>query len=270
MAARLTRLSAGDLGAVLGLLDLSPVENAYLSSEARLNGPDALPWWGVAAGGALRSVVMGGPVVVPWITEPDDAAVLAGALTQQLAPRMSVGPRNAVWSLHRGRGAPPLRETRDAQPLLAVGSSELAAAEPAPLRRATLAEVGALSVAAAEMHREEIGGEGAALDPAAWRARMTTLIDRGWSYVWTEGRTLVFKCELSAVTPYTVQLQGVWTAPTHRRQGVARRALVTLCRQLLAEVASCSLYVNAGNAGAERLYRELGFSPVGEYATLLY
>ncbi len=270
MVARLTRLSSGDLDAVLALLDGSPVENAYLSSEARLNGPETLPWWGVAAGGTLRSVVMGGPVVVPWITEPGDAAVLAGALTQQLPPRMSVGPRGAVWSLHHGRGAPPLRETRDAQPLLAVGPAGLVTAAPAPLRRATLAEVGQLSVAAAQMHREEIGGDGTALDPAAWRARMTTLIERGWSYVWTEGRTLVFKCELSAVTPLAVQLQGVWTAPSHRRQGVARRALVTLCRQLLAEVATCSLYVNAGNAGAEQLYRQLGFAPAGEYATLLY
>ena len=270
MSARLIRLSTGDLPAVFDLLDAAPVENAYLRSEAMYNGPDEAPWWGVRAGGALRSVIMAGPVVVPWIPEPGDAELLAGALAQQLPPRMSVGPRTDVWTLHRGRGAPPLSETRDAQPLLSVRRTGLVGAADAPIRRSTLAEVGVLSVAAAAMHREEIGGDGLAPDPGAWRARMTTLVGRGWSYVWSEGRTLIFKCELSAVTPHTVQLQGVWTAPSHRRQGVARRALVTVCRQLLREVESCSLYVNAGNSGAERLYEALGFAPVGEYATLLY
>ncbi|MFN2452185.1 MAG: GNAT family N-acetyltransferase [Candidatus Dormibacteria bacterium] len=269
-AARLIRLSAADLPVVFDVLDAAPVENAYLRSEAQYNGPGDAPWWGVTAGGALRSMVMAGPVVVPWIPEPGDAEVLAAALAQQLPPRMSVGPRVDVWTLHRGRGSPPLRETRDAQPLLCVGRAGLLGVAQAPIRRSTLADVGLLSAAAAAMHREEIGGDGVALDPAAWRARMTTLVRRGWSYVWSEDRTLIFKCELSAVTPRTVQLQGVWTAPSHRRQGVARRALLTVCRQLLREVDSCSLYVNAGNTGAERLYETLGFTPVGEYATLLY
>ncbi|GAC1338372.1 MAG: GNAT family N-acetyltransferase [Candidatus Dormibacteria bacterium] len=270
MAATLTRLSTRDLPAVYALLDTAPVENAYLRSEARFSGPDISPWWGVVEDGALRSVVMAGPVVVPWISEPGDARVLAAALAQQLPARMSVGPRKAVWMLHHGRGSPPLREARDAQPLLALCSKHLARVEAVPVRLATPDEVSALSAAAAAMHREEVGGDGSALDPEAWRARMATLVSRGWSYTWSEGSTLIFKCELSALTPHTVQLQGVWTAPSHRRQGVARRALGTVCAQLLQQVASCSLYVNAGNVGAELLYRKLGFEPVGEYATLLY
>jgi len=270
MSPKLVRLQAADLGAVFTLLDAAPVANAYLRSEAQFTGPDLAPWWGVVGEGVLRSVMLGGPVVVPWVAEPDDARLLAGALAHQLPPRMSVGPRAAVWSIHRERSFPPLREARDAQPLLAVRRGQLVGVDPLPVRRAGADDVDALSIAAAAMHHEEIGSDGAAMEPMAWRARMSTLVSRGWSYVWSEGPTLVFKCELSALTPHTVQLQGVWTAPSHRRRGIARRALGTVCAQLLEEVACCSLYVNAGNVGAERLYAELGFEPVGEYATLLY
>ena len=107
-------------------------------------------------------------------------------------------------------------------------------------------------------------------DPAGWRRRMASFIDRGWSWVWTEAGEVVFKAELSAWTPEVAQLQGVYTSPRHRRRGIAHAGLAAVCAQVLASVPRCTLYVNGYNTGALRLYAGLGFRPAGTFATVIY
>ena len=46
--------------------------------------------------------------------------------------------------------------------------------------------------------------------------------------------------------------------------------MAAVCAELLAQVPVCSLYVNAYNEPALRLYRRLGFRQVGEFATFIY
>jgi predicted GNAT family acetyltransferase len=58
------------------------------------------------------------------------------------------------------------------------------------------------------------------------------------------------------------ELAGVWTAPRHRRRGLAE----AVCRRLLTGFAARGgelVWLSAGNATSERLYRRLGFEPVG-------
>ena len=263
----LCRLAPSDHAALARLLEQDVVRTCYMRSELRLN-PGLGSWWGLGGGGALRAALIGGSLVVPWIPDPADAPVLAEAVVHQ-PPRMIVGPaesvRALVAALERIRRP---QQVRDPQPLLVLDHAPEVPAS--PVRRSTRADLEPLVLAAAAMHREEMGVDPMTVDAQGWRARMITLIDRGWSWVWMNGPEVVFKAELSGWTPEVVQIQGVWTNPRWRRRGVAAAALGAVCASLLREVPLCSLYVNGYNAPALRLYDRLGFTRAGDYSTVMY
>jgi ribosomal protein S18 acetylase RimI-like enzyme len=268
----LRRLTPEDAPAIAALLDADRLQNVYLRSELRLAGL-AGQWWGVdgADRGQLKAVLLGGPLVVPWIPDLDDVDRLAEALSRQQPPRMLVGPRAQVLALHAARHpAPALRELRDPQPLLVLDRAHVPPPTDTGVRRGTADDLERLTVAAADMHREEMGVDPLAIDPAGWRTRMGTLIQRGWSWVWTEGDEVVFKAELSAWTPDAAQIQGVWTAPHRRNSGIGTAAMAAVTRAVLDDVPHCTLYVNHYNVPARRVYDRLGFEQVASLATLMY
>ena len=269
MQLTLTRLGDGDVGSLARLLDADPIGRVYLRSEMRLGSLTHGHWWGLGAGDDLHAVILGGPLVVPCLPDPVDAVVLGEALRRQTPARMMVGDRAAVMALHETTTPQrQAREIRCPQPLLVIRG--LVPAPSVPVRRATPADLIAVSAAAAAMHQEEMGIDPLQVDASGWRTRMATLIDRGWSYLWTEAGEILFKTELSAWTPEAVQLQGVYTAPRWRGRGVATAALAAVCRDLLSRAGACSLYVNHYNTVARRLYDRLGFEEIGEMATIVY
>jgi ribosomal protein S18 acetylase RimI-like enzyme len=265
--ARVRELAARDASEVARLLAWDPAANAYLRSELR-DGLRAGEWWGVEDGDGLRAVVSGRALLVPWIPREQDARLLAVELAGPQV-RMLVGPRPSVLALHAALGR-LAREVREPQLLLGVGAGTLAATAEAPLRRATRADLNELVVAAAHMHREEMGVDPLLVDANGWRARMLQLVDRGWSWVWRHNGRILFKAELSAWTPEAVQIQGVYTAPVARGRGVATRALASMCAALLRETALCTLYVNHYNSVALSVYRRVGFHSLSRFATVIY
>jgi len=265
--ARARELTRKDEAALATLLATEPVQNVYLRSELR-SGVRPGEWWGVEDDRGLRSVVSGGALLVPWLDRDGDAGLLAPALVSR-GVRMLVGPRDPVLALHAALGR-PAREVRHPQLLLGVGRRTLMTPPSVPLRRATRHDLEQLVVAAAAMHREEMGVDPLSVDANAWRARMTSLIDRGWSWVWRERGQILFKAELSAWTPEAVQIQGVYTAPQARGRGIATSALAAMCIALLGDSATCTLYVNHYNSVAISLYRRIGFTEVATFATVIY
>ena len=268
-AVRTGRLNWADLAPLQHLLDAEPVHNAYLRSELR-QGLDGGDWWGVRDGDCMRAALLAGSLAVPCLSSRDDAALLAESACASVPPRMLVGPRGAVMALRDELTTQRPREVRDPQPLLTLGRDDELPQAPNRVRLATRADIDGLVTAAAAMHREEMGVDPLTVDAAAWRARMVTLIDHGWSWVWGEGGDVLFKAELSAWTPEAVQIQGVYTHPGRRGQGIARAGLAAVCRSLLEQVPVCSLYVNHYNTTALRLYDRLGFHRAGDFATVIY
>ena len=264
------RVGPTEAAALERLLESDPVHNVYLRSELRLLGT-AAPWWCVSDGAELRAAVLAGPLTVPYVPDRADAPRLADATRTHTPPHLMVGPREAVLALHacqehRRRA----REIRDPQPVMVIDRQRLRVLAPAPLRRGTRRDVDVLASAAGAMHREEMSADTAPPDGSAWRARMTQLVDRGWSWAWIENGEVVFKAELSAWTPDVVQVQGVFTAPARRGRGVATAGMVALCSLLLETVPLVTLYVNGYNEVAQRLYRRVGFESQGEFATVMY
>jgi predicted GNAT family acetyltransferase len=154
--------------------------------------------------------------------------------------------------------------------VLVLDRGNLPGAPNSGVRPAAVDDLEALAVAAASMHREEMGVDPYEGEPMGWRNRMATFIERGWSWVWMDSGQVIFKVELSAWTPDVVQLQGVYTSPSHRGRGIATAGLAGVCARLLADVPRCALYVNHYNTVALRLYARLGFTPAGTFATVIY
>jgi RimJ/RimL family protein N-acetyltransferase len=265
-----TRVGPAEVGALERLLDSDPIVNVYLRSELRLLG-SAAPWWCVSDGSELRAAVLAGALTVPYLPDPSDAPRLAEATRAATPPHLMVGPRSAVLALHQclepRRHA---REIHDPQPVMVIDRQRLRVLPPAPIRPSTRRDVDTLAIAAAMMHREELSADTAPPDASAWRSRMTQLVDRGWSWVWTEGGRVVFKAELSAWTADVVQVQGVFTGPWRRGRGVATAGMTALCSLLLDQVPLVTLYVNGYNRAALRVYDRVGFEQQGEFATVMY
>jgi GNAT superfamily N-acetyltransferase len=269
-ALRVTRLGPAHTGQLAALIDREPVINVYLRSELRL-GFEAGDWWGAFEDDQLTSVVLGWSLVVPYIPDLEAAAPLAQALVAGAQPRMIVGHRASVMALHNAfRPAKPARELRDPQPLMVLDRGDLQGTPSNDVRPSTRGDLEALIVAAARMHREEMGIDPLAVDAPAWRMRMLSLIERRWSWIWMRHREVLFKAELSAWTPEVVQIQGVYTAPKYRGQGIARAGLAAVCAHVFNDVPRCSLYVNQYNVIAQRVYERLGFRAADVFATVMY
>jgi ribosomal protein S18 acetylase RimI-like enzyme len=195
--------------------------------------------------------------------------VFADATTRSRA-RMIIGDEQAVSRLWEAARAymPAAREDRPGQPVFAIDRP------PAPggsrLRHATRSDLELLLPAAAATHEGEIGVDPLAADPEGFRRRTRQQIDEGRSWVWIEGRTILFKAEASAWTPHAVQLQQVWVDPEVRNQGYGRRGLSDLICFLLERVPCVCLFVRADNPAAIRLYEAVGMERVGSYRSLLF
>lgn len=75
----------------------------------------------------------------------------------------------------------------------------------------------------------------------------------------------------NAALPDIVQVGGVWTPPALRGRGYARAVVAAALRDARARgVAHAILFTGGDNLAAQRAYRALGFTPVGDYALVLF
>jgi uncharacterized protein len=171
-----------------------------------------------------------------------------------------------------GRTKPPAARLVSPQQLYILPRGERDAAhEPvSSLRLARPEELDALFLASAQMHREETGEDPLAQHPETFRSHVRHRIQTQRAWVWfDQHRRLIFKVDISAQSRYGVQLSGVWTAPFARNQGIARRALTDLCVELFRRGwPRITLYVNAENAPARRVYERIGFVYHADYKTI--
>lgn len=208
------------------------------------------------------------------LTARSDAAFAAFAQLARTMPpeRMIVGSRTQIerwWGYLRPWHRPP-RAVRTRQPLYAISRATLRGSRTdANVGRATLAELDEIARESAAMIAHEIG---IAPNPnaPAFRERAARIIRQGWEWRWQENGELRFQCNIGALTAQTAQIQGVWTPQVVRGHGYATRALGAVCDHLLDRSPTLSLYVNDFNLPAIAVYERLGFTPVGEFTTLLF
>jgi uncharacterized protein len=263
MVTRENRLIEPDLSRVLQFCAEDPIERVYLEEVAR-RGPGRLV--ATVDGGAVTALCHVGANLVPSGSGCEAFADVAVAAR----PKMFIGNEQAVsdlWGAVRSRMQTP-REDRPGQPVFAISD----APEPGAtrIREATRADFELLLPACAATHEGELGLDPMAADAEGFRRRTLQQIEEGRSWIWAEGRTILFKAEASAWTPRAVQLQQVWVDPEVRGQGHAQRGLRDLVRLLLERVPRVCLFVRADNPAAIRVYEAIGMARIGTYRSVLF
>lgn len=271
-------LTDDDLPSLHRLLERDPIGNAVVSSRvhaARSLDPRRLGGTvlGVRNHGEVVAACYSGGNFVPLGGTADDLVRIAECAARR--PRIAtsvVGPAEAVatvWpALARYWEAP--REVRRSQPLLVLRADPALRGE-AAVRRVRMADLDRYVPAAAAMFMEELGvPPERSATRAAFRARVGELIRSGRAFARFDGSgEVVFKADFGAVTPQTIQLQGVWVRPDLRGQGIGTAAVATVLRSALRLAPSASLYVNDFNAPARRVYEKLGMRQHGLLSTVL-
>ena len=273
-------LGDDDAAGALAFLRRDPVINVYLISrlleerfvsstqivEVRHNGRVAL----------LASLATN-VVLAAHSDAPSD--ILDGAisvigeriLTRMIPVRAIISPAHLVerlWKQIHTRLDPPT-VVRMNQPIYAI-SPGTAHPDLTESRYSTVRDLDALVPAAAAMHKEEVGIDPLERDAVGYRERIRELVEKKRSLVLVRDRTIVAKCEFSAVTPEAVQLMGVWTHPSHRRQGYGTRLLSEVCGHLGRKGHTVTLFVNDFNQPAIAMYEALGFERIGMNRALIW
>jgi uncharacterized protein len=204
--------------------------------------------------------------------EPVAIAAFGEHAKRHRGERMMVGPREtvrALWQTVADWHAAP-RLVRDRQFVMAVDRKRLRPQEHrAVVRHAKPEEWHAVAESSAEMIRQEL-----AYDPRRgspdFAEGIRYMIERNlWWVAEADGR-LCFFCNVGPWCDRTIQLQGIWTPPELRGQGLATASLAAVCDRLLDVSPTISLYVNDFNENAVALYRRVGFEHVGDFQTLLF
>jgi uncharacterized protein len=186
--------------------------------------------------------------------------------------RMIVGERETVrafWEVVRGWHVAP-RLVRDRQLVMMVDRARLQPYERrVAVRQAQMEDWSAVADGSAQMVRQEL-----AYDPRRgipeFGAGIRAMIERKLWWVGSSDGRLCFFCNLGPWCRRTIQLQGIWTPPELRGQGLAAASLGAICDRLLEISPTLSLYVNDFNEPAIALYRRVGFEHVGDFQTLLF
>jgi predicted GNAT family acetyltransferase len=257
-----------------------PAYNAFLLGQIARGALSSEAIAGVILGyfrGEVLAGVMccGSNLVMSHGTVPE--AITHFALFARQSPyviRVIIGEDNVVDQFMEAHGRHPeaIALERSGQILFELhkGSMVFTGDEPR-LRAAAVEELAPVMDLDRGMIGEELG-----IDPfkgeqrlyrEGWLRRIREL--RAW-VIGPHGGPLQFKVEQSAVSDQVIQISGVYTVPTMRRQGLATAALGEMCRHLFQDVPLVTLYVDGANARAVSLYKRLGFRDVGRIRTVWF
>ena len=271
-------LGTSDLDAFVALAEQDPVVNVFALYRARTTSLEPR-WlggevWGRFVDGELVAACHVGANLVPIQATADDARAFAErAMTRSRTVSTIVGPHEAVkvlWNaLSQSWGSP--REIRWLQPHLVIDGPPQVEPDHA-VRRTTRHDMAALYPACVAMYTEEVGVSpelGGHSD--LYRARVTQLTSRGWSFARFEGGRVVFKAEVACATAHAAQIQGVWVPPDRRGEGLAVAGMAAVVTMVRADIApTVSLYVNEWNQPARRAYRRVGFRETSRFSTVMF
>jgi predicted GNAT family acetyltransferase len=125
-----------------------------------------------------------------------------------------------------------------------------------------------LVLASAAMAKEESGNDAQARNPGLFRERVQVRLKKKGDFIHKIEGEIAFKASVSALLDFGGQIEGVYTAPAFRRQGLARRGTAYVSQWVLARAESAFLLVNAENTPARSLYEDLGFKQLSESRTI--
>lgn len=269
-----SRLSPGDAPEVLAFLAERPLHTVNIAGLIRDNGlVSPLNRGSFHAcrdeAGRLEGVALIGHAILVESRSERATAAFARLAQQHTNAHIILGgaePVGLFWSHYSEGGQEPRRLCRE---LLLEQRWPVEARESvAELRPATAGDLEEVVTVQAELVCEESGVNPLEADPEGFRARCQGRVERGRTWVVTEGGRLIFKAEVYAETPQAVYLEGVYVAPERRGGGYGLRCLSQLTRGLLRRSDSVCLLVNELNVAARAFYRKAGYRQRAVYDTI--
>jgi uncharacterized protein len=270
---RLERISVATEKTALEYLSAKPAESVFISYLLRydLSSATRNRIYVLLDENRVRGLAYFARQIV-LACEPDAVAPFAAEARKHSGERMLVGPRasiEAYWDLVRAWHAPP-RVVRERQFVMTLDRTRLQPYDRSvTVRHARPDEWTAVADNSAAMIDGELD-----YDPrsrsASFSSNVRRMIDENLWWVGESLGRLCFFCNIGPWCPKTAQLQGIWTPPEYRGQGLATSALGAICDRLLDDIPALSLYVNDFNAPAIALYRRIGFETTSEFSTLLF
>jgi hypothetical protein len=260
-------------------------ENVFLISRILKSGMDNTrdPTHGIFLGvfddsQSLRGLCFIGNAgtLVVSVDEPEVADLFAHALHERGKRfTLAIGQDDAMrrfMSIYKKLGAPkPALDRRQSfyvldKQTLVKGTAEI------DMEQASLDSIDELTVLACEMVCEDLKLNRKEVDRKKYRLRMTERIVDGRAFLCrNEDGQAVFKCDLAVIGPEGALLEGVYTPKPVRNNGIASRALWTLCKDLLnnQEVPFVALHVDERNKPARAAYEKVGFTHRADFRLVL-
>ncbi len=270
-------LGPSDLARVRALLADDPATNVFMGD--RIESTKLDPRWlggrvyGYVDDGELLALCHHAANLVPVGAHPAAIEAFATrALADGRACSSIFGPEGPVlrlWGLLQDRWG-PARSLRPAQPFLSITEPSRLTPDPR-VRVVRLDELDILYPASVAMFTEEMGvSPEAGGPPGGYRARVAQLITQGRVFARIDDGRVVFKAEIGAVTRAACQIQSVYVDHAHRGRGLATHGMATVVEATLRDWAPVvTLYANAENAAAHRVYEKVGFVRTNTFATVL-
>jgi predicted GNAT family acetyltransferase len=270
---------------ILAVLDRNPIINCFLYSRLEplfsksirpgqsMKGFIGGDVWLHEEDGEIAALCYVGANLVP--TPASDRAIEAFAKRARRVGRYSssiVGPNMSVLGLWEqvADAWSPARAVREYQPVLSIDHLPLVPTDDS-VRRAEPVEIPQLLPASVAMFTEELGISPIGADGGAlYRAKLAEQIAGGLVFARFENGEVIFKCEIGAISPSACQIQGVWTKPDRRGEGIGTAGLARVVEIALGIAPTVCLYVNGFNIAARRSYEKIGFREVGAFASVLF
>ena len=117
---------------------------------------------------------------------------------------------------------------------------------------------------------EEANDDPQSRNPTLFRERIRHRIRRGRDFVLFDDDTLIFKTNVSAMSPLGGQIEGIYTVPSARGNGFGRKGTSAVTGWVLERGSRAVLLVNEDNAVAKQLYQSLGYARIGLSQTVLF
>ena len=272
-------LNRKDLPAAIRVLSINPIENVMVAARVRAAGLEqsslGCPIWGFERDGVLRALCHVGSNMVPVNADAEAVAAWVDFAGPRRPCASIIGPSTVALDLWRqlsDRWGPAWRDVRNIrphQPVLAISKDPQVTPNPG-VRKVTLEQWDAYFEAAVRMYTEEVGVSPVQGNPAGYRFYIRQLITSGRAFGLFDRNRVLFKADLGSVSGSVCQVQGVWLEPELRGRGLSAAAMAAVVQLARKVVPTVSLYVNDYNLPARASYARVGFSEVGEFATIHY
>lgn len=273
-------LDDDDLDAAWRLLASDPIAHVLVASRVDLLGLESwrlgCPILGDFRDGELVAMCHCGANLVPVCADEQSQRAFVAASTGIRRCSSIAGPAAealGLWQLASerfGRAWSTPREVRRSQPLMVI-EGEPAVAGDHRVEQITGLHTEAYFEAAVQMYCEEVGVspiQGG--DRSHYLRHVSRLINTGRAFGIVENGRVIFKADIGAAAQGVGQVQGVWLDPALRGQGMSAPAMASVVELAQPRNPTLSLYVNDFNTAARATYRRVGFTEIGEFATVLY